>query len=110
MKENVSLTSTGTEQVFDHIFIALDMNCHRIQAQLEHYAETYFNGIAHDLGERQLGHASSLDYDLEIFSASLGWIKTAVQATLKDQGMNIYRMPCPMPLQRAIIFHSRCRG
>ncbi len=58
-----------------------------MQSQFDHLAETYFNHFDFDLGERELGYALSFDYDLEMFSASVGLIKTSVSAIMKDGGM-----------------------
>ena len=60
----------------------------RIQAQFEHLAETYFDGFDFDLGERELGYALSLDNDLDMFSASIGLTKTAIETVLSDSGMS----------------------
>ncbi|THH01217.1 hypothetical protein EW026_g1444 [Hermanssonia centrifuga] len=56
----------------------------KMQSQFDHLAETYFNHFDFDLGERELGYALSFDYDLEMFSASVGLIKTSVSAIMKD--------------------------
>ena len=58
----------------------------RMQSQFDHIAETYFSGFDFDLGERELGYALSFDYDLEMFSASAGLIKTAVSSIFKEEG------------------------
>ena len=58
----------------------------RIQSQFDHIMETYFNGFDFDLGERELGYALSCDYDLEMFSASVGLIKTAINGIMEDEG------------------------
>ena len=57
-----------------------------MQSQFDHIAETYFNAFDFDLGERELGYALSVDYDLEMFSASVGLIKTAISEIIKDEG------------------------
>ena len=57
-----------------------------MQSQFDHLVETYFNGFDFDLGERELGYALSCDYDLEMFSASVGLIKTAITGIMEDQG------------------------
>lgn len=57
-----------------------------MQSQFDHLSETYFNGYDFDLGERELGYALSFDYDLEMFYASIGLIKTSVSAIMEDQG------------------------
>ena len=57
-----------------------------MQSQFDHLVETYFNGFDFDLGERELGYALSCDYDLEMFSASVGLIKTAITDIMEDQG------------------------
>lgn len=59
-----------------------------MQAQFEHLAETYFDGFDHDLGERELGYALSFDSDLDMFSASIGLTKTALEALMQDDGMS----------------------
>ena len=70
-----------------HLTFTLNSNFrHRIQAQFEHIAETYFDGFDHDLGERELGYALALDNDLDMFVASIGLTKTAVEAVAKDDG------------------------
>ena len=58
---------------------------HRLQAQFDHLAETYFNGFDQDLGERELGYALSFDHDLDVFAASIGLTKTSVAAILRDE-------------------------
>ncbi len=45
----------------------------------------YFNNFEYDLGERELGYALSFDHD-EMFAASVGLIKTSVDAVLTDKG------------------------
>ena len=57
-----------------------------MQSQFDHLAETYFGGFDFDLGERELGYALSIDYDLEMFSASIGLVKTSVTAIMNDEG------------------------
>ncbi|KAI0801398.1 dynactin [Fomes fomentarius] len=57
----------------------------KIQSQFDHLSETYFNNFEYDLGERELGYALSFDHDLEMFAASVGLIKTSVDAVLKDK-------------------------
>ncbi len=57
-----------------------------MQAQFDHLAETYFSGYDHDLGERELGYALSLDHDLDVFGACIGLTRTAISATLEDEG------------------------
>ena len=49
-----------------------------------------------DLGERELGYALSFDYDLEMFSASVGLIKTAVSDIFKEEGtlLFMYNVSC----------------
>ena len=37
----------------------------RIQAQFDHLAETYFDGIDYNLAERELGYLMALDLDLD---------------------------------------------
>ncbi len=67
--------------------LALKTSCaYRIQSQFDHLSETYFNNFEYDLGERELGYALSFDHDLEMFAASVGLIKTSVDAVLKDKG------------------------
>lgn len=63
--------------------------CCRIQSQFDHLAETYFNAFDFDLGERELGYALSFDYDLEMFSASVGLIKTAILDLLKEEDLEV---------------------
>jgi Dynein associated protein len=62
---------------------------HRIQAQFSHLAETYFKDFDFDLGERELGLALSLDHDLDVYASSMGLTKTAVEATLNDEGESV---------------------
>ena len=62
---------------------------HRIQAQFDHLAETHFNEFDFDLGERELGYALSFDHDLEMFAASVGLIKTSVDAIMKDEDVEV---------------------
>lgn len=57
-----------------------------MQSQFDHLVETYFSGFDFDLGERELGYALSCDYDLEMFSASVGLIKTAITGIMKEDG------------------------
>lgn len=57
-----------------------------MQSQFDHLAETYFNEYEFDLGERELGLALAIDHDLDTFAASIGLIKTAVSAIMKDEG------------------------
>lgn len=59
---------------------------YRMQSQFDHLSETYFNGFEVDLGERELGYALSFDYDLEMFSASVGLIKTSISGIMKEDG------------------------
>ncbi|OSD01208.1 dynactin [Trametes coccinea BRFM310] len=61
----------------------------KMQSQFDHLAETYFNNFEYDLGERELGYALSFDHDLEMFAASVGLIKTSVQAVLKDNDVEL---------------------
>ena len=60
-----------------------------MQSQFDHLSETYFNNFEYDLGERELGYALSFDHDLEMFAASVGLIKTSVDAVLKDKGTSL---------------------
>ena len=60
-----------------------------MQAQFDHLAETYFGGYEFDLGEREHGMALSCDHDFEMFAAAVGYVKTYVEAILKDEGENI---------------------
>lgn len=57
-----------------------------MQSQFDHLSETYFSGFDADLGERELGYALSFDYDLEMFSASVGLIKTSISAIMQEEG------------------------
>ncbi|GJE89651.1 dynactin [Phanerochaete sordida] len=61
----------------------------KMQSQFDHLVETYFNGFDFDLGERELGYALSCDYDLEMFSASIGLIKTAIAGIMKDEDQEV---------------------
>jgi len=58
----------------------------RIHAQFDHISETYFAGFDFDLGERELGYALSFDHDLDMFAASLGLVKTSIEAVMKEDG------------------------
>jgi hypothetical protein len=58
----------------------------RIQAQFDHIAETYFAGFDHDLGERELGYAMTLDHELDMFAASIGLTKTSITGIAQDEG------------------------
>ena len=59
---------------------------YRIHAQFDHISETYFSGFDFDLGERELGYALSFDHDLDMFAASLGLVKTSIEAVMKEDG------------------------
>jgi dynactin 1 len=63
-----------------------DLPFHRIHAQFDHISETYFAGFDFDLGERELGYALSFDHDLDMFAASLGLVKTSIEAVMKEDG------------------------
>jgi len=63
-----------------------DLSFHRIHAQFDHIGETYFAGFDFDLGERELGYALSFDHDLDMFAASLGLVKTSIEAVMKEDG------------------------
>lgn len=69
--------------------------CARIQAQFSHLAETYFKDFDFDLGERELGLVLSLDHDLDVYASSMGLTKTAVEATLNDEGEFTQSKRCP---------------
>lgn len=58
----------------------------RIHAQLDHVSETCFARFDFDLGERELGYALSFDHDLDMFAASLGLVKTSIEAVMKEDG------------------------
>lgn len=58
----------------------------RIHAQFDHIGETYLAGFDFDLGERELGYALSFDHDLDMFAASLGLVKTSIEAAMKEDG------------------------
>lgn len=58
----------------------------KIQAQLEHVAETYFDGLEHDLPERELGLALAFDHDLDTFAAAVALTKTSISSIMKDDG------------------------
>ena len=64
----------------------VDPPFHRIHAQFDHISETYFAGFDFDLGERELGYALSFDHDLDMFAASLGLVKTSIEAVTKEDG------------------------
>ena len=63
-----------------------NLSLHRIHAQFDHISETYFVGFDFDLGERELGYALSFDHDLDMFAASLGLVKTSIEAVMKEDG------------------------
>lgn len=65
---------------------ATDSLLHRIHAQFDHIGETYLSGLDFDLGERELGYALSFDHDLDMFAASLGLVKTSIEAAMKEDG------------------------
>ena len=68
------------------ILAIADLFLHRIHAQFDHISETYFAGFDFDLGERELGYALSFDHDLDMFAASLGLVKTSIEAVMKEDG------------------------
>jgi dynactin 1 len=68
------------------ISTSTDPLLHRIHAQFDHISETYFSGFDFDLGERELGYALSFDHDLDMFAASLGLVKTSIEAAMKEDG------------------------
>ncbi|KAI0658356.1 dynactin [Cubamyces menziesii] len=61
----------------------------KMQSQFDHLSETYFNNFEFDLGEREMGYALSFDHDLEMFAASVGLIKTSVEAVLMDKDVEV---------------------
>jgi hypothetical protein len=65
---------------------AAELPFRRIHAQFDHIGETYFAGFDFDLGERELGYALSFDHDLDMFAASLGLVKTSIEAAMKEDG------------------------
>ena len=65
---------------------AADLLFRWIHAQFDHIGETYFAGFDFDLGERELGYALSFDHDLDMFAASLGLVKTSIEAAMKEDG------------------------
>jgi hypothetical protein len=74
--------------MFDPVLLghSIVTGCHRIQAQFNHLAETYFKAFDFDLGERELGLVLLLDHDLDVYASSMGLTKTAVEAILNDEG------------------------
>ena len=68
------------------IWSATDSLLLRIHAQFDHIGETYLAGLEFDLGERELGYALSFDHDLDMFAASLGLVKTSIEAAMKEDG------------------------
>ena len=68
------------------ILVTADPQIYRIHAQFDHIGETYFAGFDFDLGERELGYALSFDHDLDMFAASLGLVKTSIEAVVKEDG------------------------
>ncbi|KAI0684674.1 dynactin [Cytidiella melzeri] len=85
----------------------------KMQSQFDHLAETYLSGFDFDLGERELGYILSIDHDLEMFSASVGLIKTAVSAIIEDEDIESDfggldpKFDFFEPLQRSL---DQCRG
>lgn len=63
---------------------------HRMQAQFDHLAETYFDGFKHDIGERELSYALSFDHDLDVFAASIGLTKTSIASIVQDTGERLF--------------------
>ncbi|TFK65445.1 hypothetical protein BDN72DRAFT_824554 [Pluteus cervinus] len=57
----------------------------KMQVQLDHLAETYFDGYEHDLAERELGYMLAFDYELDIFAAAIGLNKTVISALLSEE-------------------------
>ena len=53
---------------------------------LSHLVEGYADGTDIDLGEREYGLALSFDHELDMISASLGYISTFISDTMKDEG------------------------
>jgi dynactin 1 len=74
-----------------------------MQAQFDHLVETYFGGFDFDLGERELGYALSFDHDLDIFAASLGLIKTSIEAVMKEDGECLHHYCCPFRMLTLVI-------
>ena len=70
-------------------FMWIAADCvHRIQAQFDHLAETYFDGFETDLAERELGYVAAFDHDLDMFAASISLTRTSVAALIKEDGMD----------------------
>ena len=59
----------------------------RFTAQAAHVAEMHFGESGLDLGEQQLGQFISLDLDLDIFMAGIGYVKQTLAAISTDPGM-----------------------
>lgn len=58
----------------------------RYIAQYEHLEEAYFQQSDLDLGERELDMVLGFDYDLDNFSAAVGFAKHAVVTASQDSG------------------------
>ncbi|KZO99357.1 hypothetical protein CALVIDRAFT_477249 [Calocera viscosa TUFC12733] len=57
----------------------------KMLAQFEHLAETFFAGFHFALGEQELDLASSVDYDLDTFMASLGLVQHVLSSATQDR-------------------------
>lgn len=53
---------------------------------LGHLVEVYAGGTDIALGEREFGLAQAFDHELDMVSASLGYISTFISNTMKDEG------------------------
>ncbi|KAK8858530.1 hypothetical protein IAR55_002757 [Kwoniella newhampshirensis] len=58
-------------------------------AQFDHLSETAFNKPLLDVGERQLGLAYNLDYDLDNFAAAVGFARQAILSLTADDEITI---------------------
>ncbi|KAH7106785.1 dynein associated protein-domain-containing protein [Auriculariales sp. MPI-PUGE-AT-0066] len=58
---------------------------HKIAAQFEHLRDIHFANFDHDLAERELYMATAIDSDLDMFSAAIGLLRTAVKAHIKEE-------------------------
>lgn len=60
-----------------------------MQTQFKYLTDTYFKNYEHDLGERELGHITSFDYELDSFAAAVGLVKSSLGGILKEDGMPV---------------------
>jgi dynactin 1 len=61
----------------------------RILSQFDHLAETYFGRSEHDLSERELDLALSVDHDLDTVISAIAFTKTELSNAAKDDGKRL---------------------